>query len=719
MPRMATAMETRSSETIPASTCQVRKLWLRFLRRNDHDLLPISFNGVLIAALTVTFADVMGQGKLILAHSAIWWVMVLQHFCRCRAVSSAVVSSGPELGEDEASSVEAPAGVFSALAADQTCFVGACLTLLTFWSAAIFAGDPSDEEKFWWAISSYSMYLVHALLAGDLFICLLRNDLDQRNMGGLKEMIAPLLEAPPFLSLTAECYHTVSKSGSRPGQNATRKVVTHHAKEWVPYSGWCDATEFPQMDGLSSDTPFFCMVRVRVSGGAALKDRQKTFEDCHRQDIRQNYSSALTVARLDSEAQWISLCCDRKGLTARYVLASLCLGAVPWRLRFASQAAYLHLVILKKLVFDHPVPAGFHMAPQMPKPRGEKRTHDQWAFRGRAKSLDDPDATVLPSIYVCDFGIHWLRKRFVALGVVCCVLCCAVSVLSCVSAQSRGSKLAAIISAGLLALLEGPYITSFAHRVLMWSAKSARNLGVAAGTMVAAATIVMVCTSFWISVSWESWQHRGPTCVQELAGASKETAWALYLSDGFVDQTLVKTSHNTCHNKKHHPKSWPCQFIYASPIYHDAAAAADNDSAPLAWAVASGARPNQVLCSERGGICGFAAARIFRPGDLNRFRKLVSEQSDPALVLIGDPEDYMRDQRHVFLSAWVVLMLVFFASLHALYKLNCSTSARETADHHRESEAQLGTSGESLLHLLIDTRLVNEDEEAKHDNGGT
>jgi len=463
------------------------------------------------------------------------------------------------------------------------------------------------------------------------------------------------------------------------------------------------------------ETPCFLTVRVRVSGGAALNDRRKMFEDCHRKDTKQRYSSELTVARLDHEAQWIGLCCNQRGNAARYILASLCLCAVPWRLLFTSHAAYLHLVILKKLVFDLPVPPGFRMAPPMPKSRINKVNQNQSEIGNNVKSPNDADATFLPNVYVCDFGIHWLRNRFVALGLFCCALCCAVCVLSCMSEHSRGLKFAAIVFAALLAYFEGIYLTSFAHRSLGWSTEGARRGGLLAGAIVAVAAIVMACNSFWLSVSWDSWQHRGPTCVQELAGVPRGTSWAIYLSDGFVDETQVKSSHIMCHNNKHHFKK-PCQFVFASPIYENAAAVLHNFSAPVAWAVASGVRPHQVLCNDQGGICGFDAARIFSQGELDRFRHLIGVQSDPPLVVIGDPEDYMRGQRTVFLICLMMLMLIFFASLCASCRLlTLSTSVRESTDHCPESDSQLGTSGESLLHLLIDARSTNGNEVSKEE----
>jgi len=391
---------------------------------------------------------------------------------------------------------------------------------------------------------------------------------------------------------------------------------------------------------------------------------------------------------------------------------------VPWRLAFASRAACLNLVVLKELSFATTPPEGFHEAPQMPQPRCTVGTAEEWAFGANVGSLNALDAEPLPSIYLCDFLRHWLRGRPALVAPLGC-LCCAVdALLAAASARSRGLKLAAMLLLVPTSLLEGYHVSSIARSAFKWSKHRAGVLGTFCGLVSFLAVIIMVTSAFWISAQWKLWQDGGPEYVSELGGVSEERTWSLYLRDGFVDKSRERSSHLMCHNVHHVPSTWPCSFLFASPIYRDSdAVEAPTQHDPVAWAVGVGKHPRNVLCAERGGICGFAAARMLTRPELDRFLGMVGGSADPPMIVVGDPEDYLHEQRVTFLVAFACLVLASPAGLAALRcLLDRRTSAGEAAVRDIEREdPHLNADGEGLLELLRTTRAAENATESGPD----
>jgi len=162
----------------------------------------------------------------------------------------------------------------------------------------------------------------------------------------------------------------------------------------------------------------------------------------------------------------------------------------------------------------------------------------------------------------------------------------------------------------------------------------------------ALAAVVIACVacfaaaSLWLSVAWDDSSNSHPiTSITELSGVQQRRAWALFLSDGYVDVKSMVSGHMMCKPpKKFHRQAHPCNFIYAAPIFKHAG---DMGNPHIyAWAVSKSPIVADVHCREHGGLCGIAAQRLYGSVVLDRFRSLIHAQHssvDPPMVFVSDP----------------------------------------------------------------------------------
>mmetsp|Transcript_93745 Transcript_93745/g.264679 ORF Transcript_93745/g.264679 Transcript_93745/m.264679 type:complete len:789 (+) Transcript_93745:36-2402(+) len=708
--RLAHPQTGRSSE--------FRQLRIQLYREGSHAFVPVIVTLALLLATGVTFPD-RETRNLAIGHLLAWAVSLC---CAYRhAFWSAWAESptvGPLLGCERSEFLPAPGPTALVVSIDDA--MGLVATGFVVWSVlgaltAVQDDANARSAKFWWAVVSYAVYLVQAL-GGDFFLCLVRSaaaewraaaDAVAGGLGGqsehgmgrdLCEAVASLRDAQPRVYLRAA-------SGHRAGK---KYVATHHAKEWVPFDVWRDATELPPESGRSENLGIVMVrVLVRLEPCEAFESLRARFEVNHRHDVLTQITAGLLVARLEDGASWAGLWRAPRfvygrlgrpgGLALTYAFAACTLVAVPARLVIKSRAAQL-VVVVRKEVGLHAVDVGgsddsmsfsdrWRRCGPVPPPSG-KLGRFGWTFgtsameRAQEVSESNVESDVaasgraLPDVTLIDFLARWLRPRPYVRAAIAMGLILADAILAMFSARSRSLALLALVLLGPLCCMQVLHTVAHARDRLRWrdSSSAAFAAAVAVGTLLSMA--VLMCCSLWMMVAWEIGFGSSAydfASVSDLYRANAKAAWAVHLSDGFVDTSREVSEHRLC--KTRDGRGFSCGFMYAAPIFGNATAARSGIHAP-AWVVdfepIDGQTPRK---PPTHGFCGIAAERLLWPTAFRRFRAMVEQAErewlgsvrlgetrdgdSPLLFLARDPTVYFRWQPRV---AWIGLSGVLLLS---------------------------------------------------------